>query len=76
MSRALEEVYERAMQLPAEEQLELAERLLPYEELGPEWDAEIERRVNATDAGEASPIPWSDVRAELWAPGGGRKARG
>jgi putative addiction module component (TIGR02574 family) len=65
MSRALEEVYERAMQLPAEEQLELAERLLPYEELGPESDAEIERRVNDVRSGRDELLDWEAVQEML-----------
>jgi hypothetical protein len=49
MSRALEEVYESAMQLSADEQVELAERLLPYEDdYSPEA---IERRLEDVRSG-------------------------
>ena len=71
MTRAVEELYEQASQLPAQDRAELAGRLLesiedPSDEGVEEaWAAEIERRMVEYRAGRVETIPWSEVRAHL-----------
>jgi len=75
MTRAVEELYERASELAAEERAELAGRLLesieeePDEGVEEAWAAEIERRMADYRAGRVRTIPWSEVRARLHRPG-------
>jgi putative addiction module component (TIGR02574 family) len=71
MTRALEQLYEQASQLPVEERAELAWMLLesieepPDEGVEEAWAAEIERRMAEYRAGRVKTIPWSEVRAHL-----------
>jgi putative addiction module component (TIGR02574 family) len=71
MTRAVEELYEQASQLPVEERAELAGMLLesieepPDEGVEEAWAAEIERRIADYRAGRVKTIPWSEVRAHL-----------
>ncbi|HEY0142127.1 MAG TPA: addiction module protein [Thermoanaerobaculia bacterium] len=71
MTRAVEELYEQASRLPAEDRAELAGRLLesiedpPDEGVEEAWAAEIERRMGEYRAGRVKTIPWSEVRAHL-----------
>ena len=71
MTRAVDELYEQASQLPAEDRAELAGMLLESIEDSPDegveeaWAAEIERRVTEYRAGRVKTIPWSEVRAYL-----------
>jgi len=71
MTRAVEELYEQASQLPAEDRAELAGRLLesiedpPDEGVEEAWAAEIERRMAEYRAGRVKTIQWSEVRAHL-----------
>ena len=71
MTRAVEELYEQASQLPAHDRAELAGRLLesiedpPDEGVEEAWAAEIERRMVEYRAGRVESIPWSEVRAHL-----------
>jgi putative addiction module component (TIGR02574 family) len=71
MTRAVEELYEQAARLPAEDRAELAGRLLESIEGSPDegveeaWAAEIERRMAEYRAGRVKTIPWSEVRAHL-----------
>ena len=71
MSRAVEELYEQASQLPAEDRAELAGKLLESIEdpsdqgVEEAWAAEIERRMADYRAGRVKTIPWSEVRAHL-----------
>ena len=67
-----EQVIDAALKLSEEERLEVAERL--YESLneGPpdsrtdeEWDQEIQRRIKAADAGEATIISWEEARRQI-----------
>lgn len=65
------ELLERALQLPADERLALANELLDSVE-GPDdaewtaaWAAELNRRVKGLEDGTAKTIPWEQVRAEL-----------
>ena len=71
MTRAVEELYEQASQLPVEDRAELAGKLLesieepPDEGVEEAWAAEIERRMAEYRAGRVKTIPWSEVRAHL-----------
>jgi putative addiction module component (TIGR02574 family) len=71
MTRAVEELYEQASQLPQADRAELAGLLLesiedPSDEGVEEaWAAEIERRMAEYRAGRVKTIPWSEVRAHL-----------
>ena len=71
MSRAVQELYEKASELAADERAELAGRLLEsIEETADEGveeagAAEIEHRIAEYRAGRVKTIPWSEVRARL-----------
>jgi putative addiction module component (TIGR02574 family) len=71
MTRAVEELYEQASQLPAEDRAELAGMLLesiddlPGEGVEEAWAAEIARRMADYRAGRVKTVPWSEVRAHL-----------
>ena len=71
VSRAIQELYEKASELPADERAELAGRLLEgIEETTDEGveescAAEIERRMAEYRAGRVKTIPWSEVRARI-----------
>lgn len=63
MSANIDTLFHAALALPAEAREELAERLLrsldndPDLGLSPEWEAEIERRVEEVRKGEVELIP-------------------
>lgn len=71
MSRDVEELYEQASHLSAEDRAELAGKLLesiedpPDEGVEEAWAAEIERRMAEYRSGRVKTIPWSEVRAHL-----------
>jgi putative addiction module component (TIGR02574 family) len=71
MTRAVEDLYERASLLPEEDRAELAGKLLesiedpPDEGVEEAWAAEIERRMADYRSGRVKTIPWSEVRAHL-----------
>ena len=71
MSRAVDELYERASHLSVEERAELAGLLFESIETDADdgvddaWAAEIERRMADYQAGRIKTIPWSEVRARL-----------
>ena len=71
MTRAVEELYEQASQLPVQDRAEPAGWLLesiedpPDEGVEEAWAAEIERRMVEYRAGRVKTIPWSEVRARL-----------
>jgi len=71
MSRAVQELYEKASELAPNDRAELAGLLLesieePSDEGVEEaWAAEIERRMAEFRAGRIKTIPWSEVRARL-----------
>jgi putative addiction module component (TIGR02574 family) len=71
MTRAVQELYEKASELTPNDRAELAGLLLesieePAEEGVEEaWAAEIERRMAEYRAGRVKTIPWSEVRARL-----------
>lgn len=70
MSELLDELVARARELPAEERAQLAQELLQSveRETDPEvevaWDAEIARRLDTYERGEAKLIPAEDVFEE------------
>ena len=71
MARPVEELYEKASELPAADRAELAGLLLGSLEERPEegveeaWAAEIGRRMDDFEAGHAETISWSELRAHL-----------
>ena len=71
MTRAVEELYEKASELPLDERTELVGLLLQTIEGGAEegveeaWAGEIERRMAEYRAGRMQTTPWSEVRARL-----------
>ena len=71
MTRAVQELYEKASELAPNDRAELAGLLLesieePADEGVEEaWAAEIERRMADFRAGRVKTIPWSELRARL-----------
>lgn len=71
MSRAVQELYEKASELAPNDRAELAGLLLESIEepsdqgVEEAWAAEIERRMAEFRAGRVKSIPWSEVRARL-----------
>ena len=70
MARPVQELYEKASELPAADRAELAGLLLdsleePEEGVEEAWAAEIERRMDDFDAGRAETISWAELRAHL-----------
>jgi putative addiction module component (TIGR02574 family) len=70
MSSLLTELTQRARQLPPDERAQLAEDLLdsllemPESEIEAAWDAEILRRINEYERGDAHLVSAEDVFAE------------
>lgn len=66
----LQDVRQLAAELTDEERELLAVELLAGIEAEPGydeyWDAEIARRVKSLEGGEATLIPWDEVRKQLW----------
>lgn len=60
-----------ALQLAESERATVAARLIDSldppadDDVVPEWDAEIKRRLNELDRGAVTPIPWSEVRRTM-----------
>lgn len=77
MSPSTEHLFEAARALPEAEQVELIDALIAaLDEANPPpldaaWLQEIQRRSAAYDAGEVTPVPWSEVQARLRAGGSG-----
>ncbi len=71
MSRAVDDLYDKAFELSVEERAELAAKLLETLDAGEDsnveeaWAAEIERRMTEYRAGRVRTIPWSEVRLRL-----------
>jgi len=71
VTRAVQELYEKASELAPNDRAELAGLLLesieePADEGVEEaWAAEIERRMADFRAGRVKTIPWSELRARL-----------
>jgi putative addiction module component (TIGR02574 family) len=71
MSKAVQSVFADALRLEPETRAELAAELLASLD-GPQdpdaeaaWDAEIERRVAAIEAGTIRLEPWADVKRRI-----------
>jgi putative addiction module component (TIGR02574 family) len=73
MATTPKELYKKAMSLPDQERAELVGLLLETldvdEDTGVEaaWLSEIDRRVAELDSGAVKPVPWSEVRARVFA---------
>jgi putative addiction module component (TIGR02574 family) len=70
MTTLVDELSQKALELPAEERVLLAERLLAtVHEVDPEvetaWDAEIQRRLAEIDRGTARLIPAEEVFSKV-----------
>ena len=71
MAESLETLAEEAMQLPPDQRLTLAHKILSSVEpaaspdLEAVWDSEIRARIARYDAGQTRGIPASEVFAEL-----------
>lgn len=70
MTTLVDELSQKALELPPEERIRLAEKLLAtVHELDAEveaaWDQEIQRRLAEIDNGAAKLIPAEDVFAEV-----------
>lgn len=72
MPRNIAELFQEAAQLPEGDRATLAGLLIESLEPAPEadveaaWSKEIARRVAELDAGTAEPIPWDQVRTEVF----------
>ena len=68
MSITVEELLERAMELPTEDRLQLAEALLTSVEptsslpFDAEWITEAKRRAARVDSGEGKTDSWAEVK--------------
>ena len=68
MSAALEEITEKALKLPRQERLALANRLLSNDEnadaleVEAAWEEEILARIEAIDNGSAVGVPYEEVQ--------------
>jgi putative addiction module component (TIGR02574 family) len=66
-------IFEQALALPAPQRAELIDALAESivsdededEDLGPDWQAEIARRIEAVERGESRLIPGDEVEARL-----------
>ena len=70
MTTLVDELSQKALELPTEERVLLAERLLAtVHEVDPEveaaWDVEIQRRLTEIDRGTAKLIPAEEVFAKV-----------
>lgn len=64
-------IVERALEMPARERAEIAQRLLESldrqvdTDVESAWQSEVERRISELDSGQVSCIPWEEVRERL-----------
>lgn len=71
MTKAAEEVLEKALRLDVSERAELTAELLASldgesdEDVEAAWAAEIERRMARIKAGTANLVPWEDVKNRI-----------
>jgi putative addiction module component (TIGR02574 family) len=69
MPMTLDQIVEEARHLPAEQVVELVDRLSEGLHLGPEiegsWEAETRRRVAEIEAGKVQGIPGPEVSARI-----------
>ena len=67
MGRA-KELIDRALELDEQDRALIAHEMLASlgsAEVSPEFARELERRISDVDSGSVTPLPWSEVRAEL-----------
>jgi putative addiction module component (TIGR02574 family) len=75
MSAHATKILDKAMKISNAERADLAACLLAsldektLAKLNPEWEAEIERRLNAINDGGATMIPWEEARKRLFRDG-------
>jgi putative addiction module component (TIGR02574 family) len=71
MNERVKRLTEEIAKLPPEEQADIIDALIvltyrsPDPEVDKAWVAEAERRVDAVDRGETSPLPHEEVMARL-----------
>jgi putative addiction module component (TIGR02574 family) len=67
MVRPLDSITSKALELPEDQRITLANRILSSiaPEHESEWDSEIQRRIEAYDNGETKAIPASEVFKKL-----------
>jgi putative addiction module component (TIGR02574 family) len=73
MSKDAEELYAAALKLSEKERSDLAARLIesldePFDdevEVEKAWQEEVERRVDAMDAGIGKSVPWPEARRRI-----------
>ena len=71
MTKPAEKVLSEALGLAARERAEIAAKLIaslddePDEDVEAAWVAEVERRVEAVEAGRANLVPWEDVERRV-----------
>lgn len=71
MAGSIETLVAEAMQLPPDQRLTLAHRILssvepsPSSEIDAAWEAEIRERIARYDSGESKSIPAAEVFAEV-----------
>jgi putative addiction module component (TIGR02574 family) len=72
LSTTAERLLHDALALPAEDRARLADALaesvdqLGPPDLGPEWEAEIARRLDALDSGRTKTIPWEQAERMIF----------
>ena len=76
MASTPKDLYQEAMDLNDKDRAELVGLLLETLDIGEDsgveaaWLKEIEQRVTQLDSGSVESIPWSEVRARVFAAGG------
>ena len=81
MAESIDTLVSEALQLPADQRLTLAHRILSSvepaasSEIDTAWDAEIRERIARYDAGGVRSIPVDEVFAEVGIDGGLRLAK-
>ena len=70
----VERILEAAMRLPEADRIEIAAILEDSigdgstdEEIEAAWIAEVKRRIEDVESGRSKPVPWEEVRGELFA---------
>ena len=70
--KSIVDVYKHALDLDERDRATLAGLLIesleeePDKDLEAAWKAEVQRRIEELDSGDAETIPWEDVKARLW----------
>jgi putative addiction module component (TIGR02574 family) len=74
MTSDAERILEAALRLPETDRIELAAMLEDSvgdgstdEEIEAVWIAEVKRRIEDVESGKSKPVPWEEVRRELFA---------